>query len=263
MKIYFKPYVLLSCLISGFFLSSLYAANVHTLWGNEAEYDGLLRSFYLKSSEQLASLSSITSDRPLSNSFIQLTDNKGIEDVRSIRMQQAFQGISIWGVQLIYHPTSNKYRLTGKLVTEIDDDLKERSYILSEQSEKDIVRELTGTNQSIQIAKVIYIDSKHNHQAQYAYHLTTVSLINNQTAHLHFIINGYNGDIIKQWNNLKKAQTGVGKGGVSFNSLIYRQGSYTFGMLSTNGQRFGKLFVSSAKSRFFVHFQTSSLKLLV
>lgn len=218
-----------------------YAAMIEMFWG-AAENQSQLKHFslvYHKNKAIGLQLPQGGVQKSTSNNTLRLL--KGFFDATSkithIRYDQYYQGIPVWGGQVIYHIPSHSHSkpwVTGLLVTHLETDMKSVAHKLSADAALAIAvnKYLKSPTAKPKITEIIYISKKKPNAAVPAYHIMYGGTdVDGQGMALHeCIINANSGDIIEYWNGLTTSQVGgAGPGGVQVNNLPYRVGNYQFG----------------------------------
>lgn len=214
------------------------AANIKTVWGL-AKDQSELKFFSLAYDKNKAKNLQLPKANGTHNPNYSLQFLKGFVDSQSkmthLRYDQYYQGIRVWGSQIIYHLSSDsKPWVTGMLATDLEADIRLVEHKISADEALAIAvnkyHKLLSAKPKI--AKIIYISEEKPNPAVAAYHI----LYGGTTADDHglalheFIINANTGKIISYWNGLKTQQVGgTGPGGVEVSNLPYRVGNYQFG----------------------------------
>lgn len=145
------------------------------------------------------------------------------------RYQLMYQGLPVWGYQLIYHHAAGKKEtVSGTNVSGIEKDVKSLTAALSPEAASKLIT--SGIKSPIKyedIEKIIFIDAQQ--KAHLAYHLSYY--INSGPSRLqapNWILDANTGEVLKQWNEARYEKIGQGLGGNSF-PLPYRAGMYQHG----------------------------------
>ncbi len=210
-----------------------YAAQQQMLWGEMDGYTALLKKFSLIQTTPVPKGVRIPVNLSADNNTLNTFQfSSGFVDNMQkshARYDQYYQGVPVWGMQIIYHMSNKGTAVTGDLVSGIEKDVKDLKGKLSvEQVEKIAL----GKNSSIAgvfVEKIIFFDENISKKATLAYHASYGQNTANGPTMPSFIIDANTGKILQEWNNLPNLETGQGVGGVTITRLPYRPGRYQFG----------------------------------
>lgn len=229
-----------------------FSANINTIWGL-VDAQPELHSFSLAYDKNQAQGLQLPQASANNNPDHRLHFLKGFRDSQSkithLRYEQYYQGMPVWGAQLIYHLSPNtKPWVTGKLVNGLETDLKYTEHKIPKDKALTIAlnKHKKLLSAKPKITAIIYVLKKKPNTAITAYHIMYGGSTAAGKPALHeFIINAHTGQIIKYWNGLHTRQVGgTGPGGVLVNNLPYRSGKYQFGNLTPGVNTLGVINVN-------------------
>lgn len=192
-----------------------YAAEEYTLWGKVDNYAALLKQFSLNPVSPVPNgLQLPVNLRAQLNTAHNLQFVSGIVDNSKIshsRYNQYYQGLPVWGPQLIYHVSSEKTSVTGSLLKGIEQDIKDLNGKISLEQAKTIA---FGKNivRNASVEKIIYFNKDVSTKALLAYHVTYSTRTSDGPAILSYMIDANSGKILQQWDALTTDQKKVGQG---------------------------------------------------
>ncbi len=214
-----------------------YAAQQELLWGNTQNYSELLKKFALvqpsSNPENLQLAANVSKERNSSNTFQFL---KGFVDETQeshVRYDQYYQGIPVWGKQIIYHLSAQKNAVTGSIIKGIEQDVASIEGKISLDQAKTIAIGKNLVPQHMFAEKIIYFNPTTS-KAMLAYHISYANKTAQGPSIPSFIIDANSGKILQEWNALNTEQkfVGQGPGGSDLNQGIYK---YQFGTKAVPG----------------------------
>lgn len=215
------------------------AASMETLWG-PAQNQTELQFFSLAYDKNKANGLQVPQAHFDNSSKHSLQFLSGFIDPQSkishLRYDQYYQGIPVWGAQIIYHlsPKANfKPWVTGMLATDLETDIKDINHKLSADKALAIAvnKYHKSPSSKPKVTAIIYLLKTQSSSAVAAYHVRFGGVTADGHPALHeLIINANTGTIIQHWNGLNTKQVGGhGPGGDQVSNLPYRAGNYQFG----------------------------------
>jgi len=209
---------IVSLLVISAVATSVHAATESVVWG---ESNKALPQFKHTQSNKIQGLKQADYQLELQDSSNDKTNHS--------RYQVTYQGLPVWGYQLIYHSKDGaKETVTGMNISGIEKDISSiNGKYTAEQIEKKILKAEYTVVKFKNTEKVIFIDQ--DKKAHLAYHLSYY--INKQSAHIkapNFIIDANTAEILKEWNDVRHEKIGQGLGGNAF-KLPYRSGIFQHG----------------------------------
>ncbi len=198
--------IVLQTLVSSLFLFSWtasQAAQLEILWGKIADYPFLKTNLF-----------------QLNSSFV---DHR---NTRHVRYDQYYQGLPVYGMQVIYHiPSTKNTSVTGMFLQGIEKDINNLTGKISLDDAKRIANE-KNNYRNVSAEKIIFFDQGNSNKALLAYYIVDQS----HSALLSYIIDANQGKILQQWDALAHLEDGQGVGGIDFKvDKYFRDGSYQFG----------------------------------
>jgi pseudolysin len=156
------------------------------------------------------------------------------------RYQLVYQGIPIWGYQLIAHKNS-AIAYSGHVITGVDKDI---SKTVAKLTKKDLVKRLAlKPQQKAIINKIIYIDGN---KAKLAYQVKYFDRTNKQLKQPNVILDANDGSVLKRFDNLHRVRVGQGPGG-NWIFLPHRAGDFQYGEVAPWINALGKFDVTINK----------------
>ncbi len=195
----------------------------------------LLKTYNLNTSVQSALQSNVDSDSEYGlEPIIEETTNP-----KHTRYKITYQGIPIWGRQLIVHKQTKNFKLSGTLVSGIEKDIKDKHPTLSpDDACANILAQEIAPIKARQAQLIIYIDE--NKTAKLAYLLSFYSASAGKVASFpHYIIDANSGHVLKKWDEMHFLVDGEGPGG-NATALPYRAGAFQYGNALPNLPSLGK-----------------------
>lgn len=212
--------------IAIFFSSASNAAVETALWMSST---ATLKPYQLKVAHK-----AITPIQGAQSSHYTLIEKSNLNshDQEHIRYQIKFDDIPVWNREVILHQNRNQARLTGTMVSKIENDLPDAASLLSEN---DVVESILGQThtpiKAKQVEHVIYIDQ--SHKAHHAYLVSFFTVNDDRTPQYpHYMIDALTGHVFEQWDEVK-SDVGEGVGGNNI-TLPYRGGMFQYGTTLPN-----------------------------
>jgi pseudolysin len=197
-----------------------YAAQQEMLWGSTDSYAPLLKNFSLIQSTSvpkgLRLPTSLNAQKNNTNTFQFVNGNVDYAARSHVRYDQYYQGLPVWGSQIIYHITSQKNSVTGSLINGIANDVPNLNGKLSLDQIKQIAIGKNATSTPVYAEKIIYFNQNVSTKALLAYHVSYGSHTADGPAMPSFIIDANSGKILQEWDALPTIENGSGYGGVQF-----------------------------------------------
>lgn len=197
----------------------IFAAQQEVIWGKVENYIPLLKGFSLVQSpsvpQGLRMPVNFNKQQHSVNTLKYVSGTVDQTQKSHVRYNQYFQGLPVWGTQVIYHVSSGKTMVTGTVVNEIEKDIIDLEGKITPEQAKDIVLGKQDGSTKVQIEKIIYFDSDLSNKAMLAYHLSYLATSKKGPAIPSFIIDANTGKILKKWNALRTVEAGQGPGGVN------------------------------------------------
>lgn len=199
---------------------SAYAAQQEMLWGNNADsYAALLKNFSLT---QPASLQkglrlpqNLNTQRVVVNTFQFSSGNVDYVNTSHVRYNQYYQGLPVWGAEVIYHVSSKKgTTVTGSILNGIEKDILDVKGKLSLDQIKKIALNNLSIETPVNAEKIIFFDPEISSRAILAYHVTYADHTAEGPALPSYIIDANTGKILQKWDALPTIENGMGVGGV-------------------------------------------------
>ncbi|WP_131795073.1 M4 family metallopeptidase [Fluoribacter gormanii] len=238
-------------LLQGFtlviYLSPLatYAAQQELIWGKEEDHTSLLKNFSLEHtapiSPDLQLPTNLSFQKNTINTLRFVSGDVDTSQVSHIRYNQYYDGLPVFGAQVIYHISSKaNTTVTGLLIDDIDQDIPNLDGKITIGQAEAIATAGNSVATRINTRKIIYFDKNHSSKAILAYHISYVKKTSRGPSISSYIIDANKGTVLQEWDALPKSEIGQGPGGVTFNNLPYRSGRYQFGNLEAGTNALGK-----------------------
>lgn len=233
-----------------FILSPLYAATLISVW-DTPEHLPLLNAFYFDHQTKAAAQDQFffTSEQHKRNGqTFKLMSSTFNNEISHTRYKQHYQGIPIWGTELIVHHRS-KTKVTGTIVQGLEKEIASIQPVINIMKAFKLslayIQSLYPTHQFssprlITTHKIIFIQKQDelavNGQAKLAYFFSF--FIDDHTAKQSLnpvvIVDAKNGQVLKYYDNRKRQAVGTGPGG---NDISFSQAPFM--PRGTNHYQFG------------------------
>lgn len=226
-----------------------YAAEQEMLWGKIDAYQPLLKNFSLTQPSStppgLSLPANLSTQKNTVNTFQFVSGDKDAHKSH-VRYNQYYQGIPVWGSELIYHVSSNNTSVTGSLLKGIEQDVKDVEGKISIDKIKQIAIGKNTVPAQINIEKIIYFGKNTSTKAVLAYAVSYATHTHEGPAINSYIIDANTGKIIQSWDALPTAdvkagptpvRVGQGPGGTDLrDGVTFR---YQFGQSMSGMPSFG------------------------
>ncbi|WP_133129894.1 M4 family metallopeptidase [Legionella yabuuchiae] len=174
-------------------------------------------------------------------------------DKKHVRYQITYKNLPVWGHQLVFHKdeANASPKVTGINVSGIEKDvINTIARITPSEAEKEILAKIKEPIKFKNTEKVIFIDKKE--KAHLAYHISF--FVNNEKNPIsapNYLVDANSGEILQEWNDVRKEKIGQGLGGNSLN-LPYRSGMFQHGDALPNLPSLGKFDVQLIEGKCYV-----------
>lgn len=225
-----------------------YAAQQEILWGkNINEYTPVLKNFSLAQpasvQKNLRLPQNLNQQKNVNNTFKFEAGNTDFANTSHVRYNQYYEGLPVWGAQVIYHVSAkNDTTVTGSVLNGIETEVTSLNGKLSLDQIKKIALGKNALTTKVHAEKIIFFDPEISTHAMLAYHVTYSGHAEGGPTLPSYIIDANTGKILQEWNALPTAiENGTGVGGVVTNK------EYVYGSnLMVNS--LGSLYVTNVSS---------------